>query len=129
MVAYLSIMQEGNKMKNTLMSFTCVLSFLLLISTSTVVCFPGSTWSFETLEYNLYMLLPIVITSVIGKLWETVFGSLFGIVVFYILLISSCSGVGSSDPLIFVAIFIAVPIASLLGIVVGNLLSRKPREK
>ena len=117
------------KIKLILISIACVLVCMLLFSASTELCFSGSGWSFVELKYNLYMLLPIVITSFMGKLWETFFGAFFGMVIFYFLLNATCSGVGASDPFIFVTIFIAVPIASLLGIGVGSFLSRKPREK
>ena len=131
MVVNLLEMQENNKMKykNILMSIACVLVLMLLVSASTGFCFPGSGWSFQELKYNIFMLLPIVITSIMGKLWETFLGAFFGMVVFFFFLMSTCSGAGSSDPFIFVTIFIAVPIASLLGIGVGSFLSRKPGEK
>jgi hypothetical protein len=59
------------KNKNILISIACVLIFMLLVLASTGFCFPGSGWSFQELKYNMFMLLLIVITSIMGKLWET----------------------------------------------------------
>ena len=117
------------KNKIILISIACVFICMLLILISTYFFFPGSSWSVEMIKYQLMMLTPIVITSIMGKLWETFFGAFFGMVIFYFLLMASCSGVEACDPFIFVTIFIAVPIASLLGIGVGSFLSRKPGEK